>query len=408
MLIERFAHVLCEDLAPVARDRRLEMDRNGSVAIYYAPFEFINRDARVVLVGITPGPSQMVNACLAARSVLLSGGKSDEAVRASKSLGAFSGEPLRGNLLRQLRHWGVHEWLGIDDVGDLFGASRHLLQTTSLLRYPTFVGEKPYAGNPDMTGHPLLQRYLLEHFVQEVQVLPQAVFVALGPVVQRVMQTLVRQHLIPQERVITGMLHPSGQCTYRINYLVGPRNDSAPHATNVVAYDRGREIFQKTHIGEASPEIKKLTNTSNPRSKKGEANTMGMMTDISIEHTYKGKKTPAPVSFTMHPYQNSQGAHAGLFEVLRDLKEQPSKVKRSAHLTTSELAEAYARGLIEQYEIRLRLRAANGAYPDSPPGKKVPRHCVTPHSDFDRMIHAVDLSCPVSPGLRRQLGRLGL
>lgn len=38
------------------------MDASGDVKIYYAPFEYMNPSARIVLVGITPGPTQMVNA----------------------------------------------------------------------------------------------------------------------------------------------------------------------------------------------------------------------------------------------------------------------------------------------------------------------------------------------------------
>lgn len=233
MSIQKFSPVLRDALAPCARDPRLEMDRDGDLAIYYAPFESVNRQAKLVLVGITPGPTQMVNACMAARSVLQNGGSHEEAIGAGKMTGAFSGEPLRSNLLRQLRHWGVHEWLQIDDVEDLFGRSRHLLQTTSLIRYPAFVGETPYDGTPNMLGHPLLRRYLNEFFVREVQELPDAVFVSLGATVQRVLEALVAEGVLPRERVITGMQHPSGQSTYRINYLVGPRSETPPHATNV-------------------------------------------------------------------------------------------------------------------------------------------------------------------------------
>lgn len=408
MSIQKFSPVLRDALAPCARDPRLEMDRDGDLAIYYAPFESVNRQAKLVLVGITPGPTQMVNACMAARSVLQNGGSHEEAIGAGKMTGAFSGEPLRSNLLRQLRHWGVHEWLQIDDVEDLFGRSRHLLQTTSLIRYPAFVGETPYDGTPNMLGHPLLRRYLDEFFVREVQELADAVFVSLGATVQRVLEALVAEGVLPRERVITGMQHPSGQSTYRINYLVGPRSEAPPHATNVSSYDAGRDRFRKTYLSTSRSAVESIAPSKRIHANQGEVNTMGTLTDIAIEHTYTGKKTSAPVTFTMHPYQNAQGEHEGLFEVLRDIKEDGAKRKRSAHLTASELAEAYARGIIEQFEIRLRLRPATGAYPDSPPGKKVPLRCVVQGSDFDRMVRAVDVARPISQGLKRQLNRLGL
>jgi hypothetical protein len=77
------------------------------------------------------------------------------------------------------------------------------------------------------------------------------------------------------------------------------------------------------------------------------------------------------------------------------------KRKRSAHLSASELAEAYAHGIIEQYEIRLRLRPANGSYPGSPPGKKVPIRCVVQGSDFDGMVRSVGVVRPISQGMKR-------
>ncbi len=57
--IEKFASVLCDPRQPMVRDPRLLMDASGDVKIYYAPFEYINPSARIVLVGITPGPTQI-------------------------------------------------------------------------------------------------------------------------------------------------------------------------------------------------------------------------------------------------------------------------------------------------------------------------------------------------------------
>lgn len=128
----------------------------------------------------------------------------------------------------------------------------HLLQTTSLLRYPVFVDDQGYGGQPDMTRHPLLRRHLHDHFVAEVGELADAVFVGLGPQVQKTLDALVAQRILPRERVIAGMLHPSGNCTYRINYLIGDRSGPVPHATNPAPYDEGRRAFRRTRLGTAA------------------------------------------------------------------------------------------------------------------------------------------------------------
>lgn len=100
--------------------------------------------------------------------------------------------------------------------------------------------------------HPLLRRHLHEHFVAEVGELADAVFVGLGPQVQMTLDALVAQRILPRERVIAGMLHPSGNCTYRINYLIGDRSGPVPHATNPVPYDEGRRAFRRTRLGTAA------------------------------------------------------------------------------------------------------------------------------------------------------------
>ncbi|MFM6992597.1 MAG: hypothetical protein ACKOWD_15255 [Rhodoferax sp.] len=245
---QKFQPVLRDAVAPKVRDPRLLIEQEGVVQVFYAPFEYINPTARIVLVGITPGPTQMVNANAEARRVLLSGGSQAEAIRIAKQVAAFSGEPMRSNLIKQLNHWGFHRWLGLSDASALFEGDQSLLQTTSLLRYPVFVEGEDYRGTPDMTKNSLLRKHLLAGFVEEVKALPNAVFVGLGPAVQKVLDKLVGERILPADRVIGGLLHPSGNCTYRINYLIGERKSPLPHATNPHTYDAGRSAFAVKYL----------------------------------------------------------------------------------------------------------------------------------------------------------------
>jgi hypothetical protein len=41
---------------------------------------------------------------------------------------------------------------------------------------------------------------------------------------------------------------PSGNCTYRINYLIGDRSALVPHATNPVPYDQVRRAFRERFV----------------------------------------------------------------------------------------------------------------------------------------------------------------
>jgi hypothetical protein len=243
-LFDKYARIFCTQTPPVVRDERLLIDEQGAIKIYYAPFEYINRNARVVLVGITPGPTQMVNANNEARRALMSGKSSQDTMRVAKDTAAFSGEPMRGNLIKQLNHWGVERWLGLTDAAALFSTDRQLVQTTSLLRYPVFVNDKDYRGAPDMMTHVLLKKHLLDYFVSEVAELSNAVFLGLGPKVQNILDLLIISGVIEKDRIIGGMLHPSGNNTYRVSYLTGSRGGPIPHATNPTPYDNGRRAFR--------------------------------------------------------------------------------------------------------------------------------------------------------------------
>lgn len=251
-LFRKFAPVLTDPVAPKLRDERMLIDQDGTLKVYYAPFEYVNPKARIVLVGITPGPTQMVNANKEARSALQRGLSHEEAMKRAKLTASFSGEPMRSNLIKQLDHWGVPQWLSIDGAASLFGDQAHLLQSTSLLRYPTFLANKDYAGSPDMIRNPFLRKTLYDHFVEEVRLLPDAVFFSLGPKVQPVLDRLVRDGAIKPEQVAFGLLHPSGNNTYRIAYLTGDRTEPVPHATNPASYDEGRRQFRARMLKDVS------------------------------------------------------------------------------------------------------------------------------------------------------------
>ncbi|MDR2092240.1 MAG: hypothetical protein LBP58_02835 [Azoarcus sp.] len=247
-LLEKYAPCLCDAKRPQVRDPRLLMDADGDVEIYYAPFEYIHPDARIVLVGITPGSTQMLDANNEARDALQSGQSFADVLQAVKSSSVFNDEPLRTNLIRQFNHWGFHKWLRLSNSAKLFSTASHLMQTTSLLRYPVFVRDSEYRGSPDMMRHPLLRKYLLEYFVTEVEELPDALFIGVGPQVQRVLEHLVRYQILKPDRVLGGLVHPADNCTYRINYLVGDRSGPIPSRTYPAPYDEGREAFRKRFL----------------------------------------------------------------------------------------------------------------------------------------------------------------
>jgi hypothetical protein len=60
------------------------LHREDCLEIYYAPFDYINRAAKIMLLGITPGYTQMEIGYRQARSALVAGLSMDEVCRAAK------------------------------------------------------------------------------------------------------------------------------------------------------------------------------------------------------------------------------------------------------------------------------------------------------------------------------------
>lgn len=145
-----------------ALSSRLLMARSGEQEMFYAPHnEVVNPSAKVVIIGITPGWTQMKTALEAARKGLQAG-LADEAVcMQAKEAAGFAGT-MRTHLIDMLDTLGLHHYLGIRTCANLFGEWRALLNTTSLLRFPVFGGGRNYNGShPDLLTHPFLDQTAL-------------------------------------------------------------------------------------------------------------------------------------------------------------------------------------------------------------------------------------------------------
>ncbi len=73
--------------------QELLLEESENARIYYAPFDWINRSAKVVIVGITPGRHSMDNALVMAAEALRCGEAYEEACKRGKQAGTSS--PLR-------------------------------------------------------------------------------------------------------------------------------------------------------------------------------------------------------------------------------------------------------------------------------------------------------------------------
>lgn len=178
----------------------------------------MNLEARIVLVGITPGFTQALNALRSAQASLRAGSGTLEALREAKTFASFSG-PMRTNLISLLDAIGLPRMLGILSAAELFDSKQHLVNFTSALRYPVTVRGVNYGGTPAILRNTFTREEL--HWLQdEVRLLPNATFIPLGPSATDAIGFLVDHGQLSHDQVLAGLPHPSGANAERIAYFL--------------------------------------------------------------------------------------------------------------------------------------------------------------------------------------------
>ena len=152
---------------------------DNDIEIYTSGMEYVNPKAKVVIVGITPGESQMK----ASRN-----GKSKRDVKREN---AFAGG-MRKQLVEMLDAIGVNRFLNIKTCETLWSDDFDKVQMTSLLRDAIYYRGKMYRGKPSIFGTPILQKALADGFVKhDCRKCSNAkLYVALGPKVKEVLDRL--------------------------------------------------------------------------------------------------------------------------------------------------------------------------------------------------------------------------
>lgn len=208
-----------------AQDDRLLIAKEGSLSIHYAPFEYINTSARLVIVGLTPGIHQATVSLNAFREAILKGESHEKALKDAKETASFSG-PMRNNLINILNHINVNKVIGIDDCAQLFDIRRDLVHYTSVIRNPAFKNGKNYSGSPRVLSNALLNNHLNGCFYEECKQLPDAIYLPLGSEVVSVLEDMVKKDILCESQILFGLPHPSGANAERIAYFLGKKDKS--------------------------------------------------------------------------------------------------------------------------------------------------------------------------------------
>jgi len=193
------------------------LEEENKLKVYYAPHnEYVNKKAKILIVGICPGWTQTEIAFKSVKDDLESNLDIENILKNCKMTARFAGS-MRNNLINMLEELLISAYLKIDSVRDLFNSDCELLHTTSLIPYPVFINGRNYTGHtPEIVDSPLLMKYVREHFYQELEQLKnKPLIIPLGKSVEDVLRTMIRDNIIREEQCLFGFPHPSGANGHR-------------------------------------------------------------------------------------------------------------------------------------------------------------------------------------------------
>ncbi len=192
-------------------NKNFELFSDQNMKIYYAPHnEIVNEQAKIFIVGITPGWTQTQIAYQTAHNGLVSGLNYISIKKECKKNSRFAGS-MRKNLIKMLDELKLNGKLELDSCLELFEDHDYLLHTTSIIPYPVFVKERNYTGsNPKIMENIVLSDYMKKYFYNEVRLLKNALIIPLGKAVEEVLEMMINEGLLKREQCLLGFPHPSG------------------------------------------------------------------------------------------------------------------------------------------------------------------------------------------------------
>ncbi|SDM57110.1 uracil-DNA glycosylase family protein [Maricaulis salignorans] len=218
----------------------LTIFEDGSLRAEYAPFDHVEQNAQIVLVGLTPGRQQARNALSAFIEQLRAGVSVPVALAVAKKTGSFSG-PLRKNLTAMLDHIGVNSRLGVPTSDCLFDGKEQRAHFTSALRYPVFRNGQNYSGSPSPLKVSPLVSMIDTYLAQEASTLSSAIWIPLGSHAAAALLRLVDHGRLDRDQVLAGLPHPSGANAERVAYFLGRKSrDQLSAKTRPEPIDEGR------------------------------------------------------------------------------------------------------------------------------------------------------------------------
>ena len=183
-----------------ATNSKFLVNKENNIEIYYAPFDYINPKATIMIVGITPGLQQMLQSF-----EVINEGKSLKEV---KDLSSFKGS-MRTTLIKYLDELEINNILKIKSCKSLFNKDNKHLHTTSLVKYPVFDKGKNYSG-ANILKKKILLDFIEKNFLKELKTFKNCIIVPLGNTVSSTIEYLNSKYNLKLTCFLEGFPHPSG------------------------------------------------------------------------------------------------------------------------------------------------------------------------------------------------------
>ncbi len=227
VLLDQFRDVIRRDGAAAARTLATQLAANAAThdELYYVPFEHMNAGARLVIVGITPGPNQIALSYEAAQAGMRSGIDDASILARAKQIGSFGGPQMRPNLIKMLRAFDFARLLGIDDPADLWGRSVGLLHATSVVPHAAFRKGRPFSGSfEEVLASSVMRESFERDFAATLSVIsPEAFYVALGPTPLAALDWCASHGLLRHAQVLGALAHPSSSGGSQVSVYLGEK-----------------------------------------------------------------------------------------------------------------------------------------------------------------------------------------
>ena len=211
---------------------------------FYAPFDWVNEEADIILIGVTPGKRQAKTALKTLRRALASGRTAVQAAELAKQAASFEGE-MREIATQLMDRFELHRVFQLNSCGELFEAAKHRAHYTSVLRYPTLhwqtkmkngakiSGWFDYSGGDGVFREESLVESRQRDFERKIVQFREAWLVPFGPTPAKALEQLAAQGLLDPHRILSGMNHPSGTQWNRHNCQLNRSDDHSGCARNV-------------------------------------------------------------------------------------------------------------------------------------------------------------------------------